>query len=139
MQKHVLADHTKALRITKQFISFNDKESNNALWISFLQPCWVCLSNPLLNEYQKAFPQSKSSYLSPSNAKVKTAINFTFTLLQKKMTQNLATMKALLLGLYYQILATTYFSGTISHIFIHHTFVTSKFLTLRLICSRRYG
>jgi hypothetical protein len=31
MQKHVLAGSTEALRITKQFISFNDKESNNAL------------------------------------------------------------------------------------------------------------
>lgn len=35
MQKHVLAGSIIALKITKQFISFNDKESNNALWISF--------------------------------------------------------------------------------------------------------
>jgi len=34
-EKHVLAGSLEALRITKQFISFNDKESNNALWTSF--------------------------------------------------------------------------------------------------------
>jgi len=35
MQKHMLAGSINVLRITKQFISFNDKESNNALWIYF--------------------------------------------------------------------------------------------------------
>ena len=50
------------------------------------------------------------------------------------MTQNLATMKALLPGLYYQILATTHFSGTTSHIFIHHTLVTSGFGGLGVAC-----
>jgi len=35
MQKHVLAGSIKALRITKQFISFNDKECNNAFRVSF--------------------------------------------------------------------------------------------------------
>jgi len=35
MQKHMWAGSIKALRITKQFISFNGKESNNALQIYF--------------------------------------------------------------------------------------------------------